>query len=117
HILLVEDEPSVLSVAGRILRSEGHTVTAFTGGQEALEFYRLHHDEVDVVILDAVLPKMDGRQLIRHLAEIDTRLRAVVLAAAAGGATCPPQQNLAAIIEKPFSIRQLAETVRDVLAD
>ena len=62
HILLVEDEPDVRTSMAKVLELRGHTVTAVACGEEALETMRTLA-RVDLILLDLMLPKVDGWQL------------------------------------------------------
>ena len=65
HILLVEDEPQLADLVGRGLRSAGYEVTVAGDGLQALQL--AEERPVDLVVLDWMLPGMDGISLARHL--------------------------------------------------
>lgn len=68
RILIVEDEPDLLSGLARALRDEGYAVDTAPDGQEG--WYKAENYDYDAVILDVMLPKMDGWQILSHLRKI-----------------------------------------------
>ncbi|MGB0102896.1 MAG: response regulator, partial [Candidatus Sulfotelmatobacter sp.] len=65
NLLVVEDERRMLELLRRGLSEEGHTVSCAADGSEGLQMVRDH--DFDVVILDVMLPKMDGFELARNM--------------------------------------------------
>ena len=66
-VLLVEDEDAVRSFAARALGQRGYRVLEATTGTEALEVFKSHHGDVDLVVSDVVMPEMDGPTLCEQL--------------------------------------------------
>jgi diguanylate cyclase (GGDEF)-like protein/PAS domain S-box-containing protein len=64
-ILAVDDSPSFRALIGKLLSDYGHTVTLASSGEEALAHY--HASQFDVVLMDRVMPDMDGLQAIREM--------------------------------------------------
>lgn len=70
HIMLVDDEPSILDLASRFLEQMGcRKITTCQSGQSALDKYRESTNSFDVIICDLNMPEMNGVELIRHLSE------------------------------------------------
>ena len=69
-VLLAEDEEMVRAYAVRVLGAAGYTVIAAADGAEALDLFRRHRDEIDLCLLDVVMPKMNGRELYDRVREI-----------------------------------------------
>lgn len=69
-VLLVDDEPTLVSLAERGLTRQGHRVFGFTHPATALEAFRLDPDQFDVVITDLSMPHMSGLELARHIRRI-----------------------------------------------
>ncbi len=109
-ILVVEDEPAVRDVVGQVLRDEGYSVDSVRDGAEALQLLR--HGHYRLLLLDLMLPRVDGLGVLRALRAAPAlrppavlilsarRERADVLAALEGGADD--------YITKPFDITDLA---------
>ena len=65
RVLLAEDEQDLNNIIVKKLKSEGYTVDACFDGEEALDFIEMA--EYDVIILDIMMPKMDGLELVREM--------------------------------------------------
>jgi response regulator RpfG family c-di-GMP phosphodiesterase len=64
-ILIVDDEPEILSLLGEMLTIQGHEALQAQSGREALEIFRRERDRIDLAILDIQMPEMDGKRLFR----------------------------------------------------
>jgi DNA-binding response OmpR family regulator len=114
RIVVVDDDPTVADVVGRYLIRDGHTVECVHDGHEALR--RIAEQQPDLVVLDLMLPGIDGLEVCRRLRE--RWPIPVVMLTALGDET----DRLAGFeigaddyVTKPFSPRELAMRVRSVL--
>ncbi len=115
-VLVVEDEDMVRNVAERALTRHGYTVLTAAHGEEALEL--LGPDStVDLLVSDVVMPTMDGPTLVRHARE---RFPDLPILFMSGYAEEQLRKSIdldrVHFLPKPFSVKQLAEAVRDVLS-
>jgi two-component system cell cycle sensor histidine kinase/response regulator CckA len=114
-ILLVEDEAMVRAVAERALTRHGYTVLTAESGEAALEILA-REKEIDLMISDVVMPTMDGPTTVRAARESRPDLPILFIS---GYAEEQLRKSIdipnVAFLPKPFSVQQLAETVRDVL--
>lgn len=118
HVLVIEDDPSVLDVVRRYLERDGHRITTCPDGESGLALAA--GDPPDLVVLDLMLPGIDGLEVCRRL-RADPRLGArvaVVMLTALG----EEDDRLAGLlvgaddyVTKPFSPRELALRVGSVL--
>ena len=116
-ILLVEDEDAVRAFASRALASRGYTVLEADSGMRALEIFSDHDGSIDLVISDVVMPEMDGPTLLKELRKRGVTTKIIFISGYAEDAF---QKNLEgeedfAFLPKPFSLKQLAEAVKDVM--
>jgi DNA-binding response OmpR family regulator len=114
RILVVEDEPMVAEVVGRYLRLDGHDVTiVFDGVAACAEFDRR---TPDLVVLDLMLPRMEGIEVFRRLRET-SKTPVIMLTARRDERDRLRGLDLGAddYVTKPFSPRELASRVRAVL--
>jgi two-component system cell cycle response regulator len=117
NIAVVNDDPDLLEICQMVLESAGHHVETMTSGRRALE--RLRGQPVDLVLLDVVMPDLDGAAVLGLLrADPLTRAIPVVLMSALVGAREIAQQERAnAFLPKPFDADTLLATVARVLQD
>ena len=117
-ILVVDDEEELRDIVGRVLRDAGHRVTTAADGKEAI--VTMANEEFDLVLTDVIMPEKDGMQVISEARRKYPRVKIVAMS---GGGHIPRDQYLKiatglgahAILEKPFSNRELMETVTAVL--
>jgi len=117
-ILLVDDEEDVLRTVGFRLQSSGYEVITASDGMEGLE--KAHSEKPDLVILDLMLPKMDGYKVCAFLKK-DTRYRnipIIMFTAKAGDLDkkLGLEVGADAYVMKPFEPPELVKTVEDLLA-
>ncbi|WP_417693703.1 cell cycle histidine kinase CckA [Roseibium sp.] len=116
-ILLVEDEEAVRAFGARALASRGYTVHEAGSGTEALEVMEEVGGKIDLVVSDVVMPEMDGPTLLVELRKTQPDLKIIFVSGYAEDAF---EENLPAeekffFLPKPFTLKQLATTVKDVL--
>ncbi len=82
HVLVVDDEPEIVTLVAKLLEARGHRVTVGRDGQEALDLVAA--ERPDLVVIDLNLPKIDGFEVVRRLKSDDaTRDLPVVMMTAA----------------------------------
>jgi two-component system cell cycle sensor histidine kinase/response regulator CckA len=115
-ILVVEDEVMVRTVAERALTRHGYSVLTAENGEAALEILA-REDKVDLMISDVVMPTMDGPTTVRAARKMHPDLPILFIS---GYAEEQLRKSIdipnVSFLAKPFSVQQLAETVRDTLA-
>jgi DNA-binding response OmpR family regulator len=114
RILLVDDEQSVQTLLAYPLRKEGYEVVTATDGQEALDSFAEHR--FDLVVLDIMLPKLDGIEVCRRLR---TRSQVPIIMLTAKGDEIDKVVGLEMgaddYITKPFSVREFRSRVKAAL--
>jgi two-component system cell cycle sensor histidine kinase/response regulator CckA len=117
-ILLVEDEDPVRAVNARALTARGYTVLEAASGVEALAIIKDRGAPVDLVVSDVVMPEMDGPTLLGELRDLYPDLKVIFVSGYAEDAFKKnlPEGEEFNFLPKPFSLRQLVETVKQVLA-
>ena len=103
-VLLVDDEHIVRLTATGLLESLGYRVLVASDGIEAVELFSQRSEEIDVVLLDLIMPEMDGRASFAAMRKIDSRVP-IVLSSGWGYETAArdfPEQGLAGLITKPY---------------
>ncbi|MBN2526067.1 MAG: response regulator [Deltaproteobacteria bacterium] len=118
NVLLVDDESMLRAMTAEMLIRMGYTVTSCQDGMEAVAYYTDHHDQVDAVILDMIMPKMDGSKTFRRLKEINPSVRVVLASGYSEDALANEliTEGAAGFLQKPFRKQNLAEMMSQILA-
>ena len=116
-VLLVEDEDAVRLFSARALRNKGYKVLEARSGEAALEIVNEHLNDIDLVISDVVMPRMDGPTLVKELRVRRPDLRVIFISDYAEDAF---RKRVDAgeeshFLMKPFTLKQLAAKVKEVL--
>ena len=117
-ILIVEDEPAVRMVCSMLLREIGYHVLEADCAPRALELWKEHRDEVDLLITDVVMPEgMSGHELVTELRQTRPDLRVIVISGYNDEIVKAEQliSERITLLTKPFGFEALASTVRGAL--
>jgi DNA-binding response OmpR family regulator len=118
RILVVEDDPNILMSVEFLLQNAGHAVTTAVDGQQAWAALQTRH--ADLVVLDVMLPALDGFEICRRIRAHDTLKSAKVIMLSARGETADFEKSMQfgadAYLRKPFGTRELLDTVSRLLA-
>ncbi len=116
-LLLVDDEETVLEVGAEMLTRMGYTVYKARSGEEALSVFQEGHREIDLVILDMIMPDMGGGYVYDRLKQIDPDAK-VLLASGYGmddKATEILKRGCDDFIQKPFDMTVLSQKLKGVI--
>ena len=113
HILIVDDEESIRNFVWTSLENLGYTVSACNDGAAGVDYYRKHYREIDLVILDLIMPKMSGQDVFSEMKKIDPDVKVLISSGFSHtqATTQMLDQGALALLNKPFQITELAETV------
>ncbi len=116
-ILLVDDEDVVLEVGAEMLKKLGYEVALARGGQEALEVYRGDQDQIDMVIIDMIMPGMGGGQTYDRLKEMNPAAKVLLSSGYSidGQASEILSRGCNGFIQKPFDLKNLSQKIRTIL--
>ncbi len=116
-ILLVDDEQMMLDIGRDLLQTMGYRVITARDGEEAVEVYRGRSEEIDLVLLDIVMPKMGGGQAFDCIRAINPAVKVLLLSGFSidGEATQILSRGCNGFIQKPFNLEQLSRSVKSVL--
>jgi two-component system cell cycle sensor histidine kinase/response regulator CckA len=118
RILLVEDEEALRALSARTLVARGFEVTEAGSGVEALQAVEEADAPFDLVVSDVVMPEMDGPTLLKELRKRHPGTRIIFVSGYAEEAFAKnmPEGEEFAFLAKPFSMKQLVETVKSNMA-
>ena len=119
RVLVVDDEPVVRRTLSSLLGGLGWEVHTCESGEEAVAWFADRHRDVDVVVVDMVMPGMDGQECFRRLRAIDPDVRAI-LSTGYGldrAVRSILSDGMRGFVQKPYRIAQLARAIEDALED
>jgi len=118
-ILFVDDEEGIVEVGALILKKLGYQVITAGSGHEAIEIYRLRMHEIDIVILDMIMPEMSGSETFCELKRMNPAIKALLSSGYSinGQAKNILEHGCKGFIQKPFGMQDLSAKVRSVLDD
>ena len=116
RILIVDDEVAITEVLSMVMQAEGFDVNTAANGREGLD--ELARNEYDVVLLDLMMPVLDGVEMLDRLRTTDQRNQntPVVLMSAGSPDVTKIKARYSAYLPKPFNLVELLATVRNVTA-
>jgi len=116
-ILVVDDEPLVRDVLAAVLTRAGFRVWFAGSGLEALEFYRRDAHLIDLILLDVVMPGLDGPTTLLVLRALDPNLLCCLMSGSMDNYTEEDLRGLGVrlLIHKPFNLTHLAASIRQLL--
>jgi DNA-binding NtrC family response regulator len=116
-ILVIDDEESVLVGIEFMLVKLGYTVHSADNGQKAIEIFKSRWQEIDLVILDLVMPQMLGTEVFDKLREIDPECRVLMASGYSSeeDAQALIEKGCLGYLQKPFNIDRLSTRIREIL--
>jgi len=117
-ILLVDDEEMIRDMTREILAYLGYDVIVASGGEEAIDIFRQKKDEIDLLIVDLIMPKMNGVACFEQIRKLDADVPVVI---SSGISEITKKESIlkmgaAAYIEKPYTIDGLQSILRSIPA-
>jgi PAS domain S-box-containing protein len=118
HVLVVDDDAVVRGVLSKILSRAGYRATLCENGGEALEFYRTNWRDIDLVIMDMVMPVMDGQATFSAMQEINPKVTTIMVSGYAMDekAQALLDRGVADFVQKPFSMKKLVRKIEEALS-
>ena len=116
-ILLVDDEEMILGVGKAMLEKLGYRVVVADSGQQGVDAVQRKGDEIELVILDLIMPGMDGGMVFDRIKEIRPQMPVILSSGYSinGQATEIMRRGCNGFIQKPFNISELSLKVRKIL--
>jgi adenylate cyclase len=114
-LLVVEDEPAIRGLLSLTLEAENYRVATAQDGQEAL--HRIRDLKPDAILLDLLLPRVDGWDVVRSLEHEGCEGQIPIIAVSAGARRIPVgEHGVKAFLSKPFDLETLLVVLQDALA-
>ncbi len=116
-VMVVDDEPTMCRILERVLSGEGYKVAVALDGEKALKLFEEHNP--DVVLLDLMLPGMNGQEICRRIREVSETTKIIYLSAKAAPSDPAEFRDLKSeadgYLPKPVSSKQILSSVQKVL--
>jgi len=114
NIMIVDDEAVLLSVLDKYLSSKGCYVKTFSDPRQVIEYYKTHSKEIEVIILDMLMPYMSGIEVFKHLVGINNNVKVLYLSGYTEGFEVDDEykKNVIGYIEKPVRLSQIYEMLQ-----
>jgi signal transduction histidine kinase len=117
-ILVVDDEEFIRGILKNMLEKLGYGVILASNGKEALDIYTARKDHIDLVILDLIMPVMNGRETYEQLTRMNKDIKILIASGhmTAGQANFIQGSNQHAFLQKPFKMHDIASGVKSLLS-
>jgi len=113
-VLLVDDEETILDLGKEMLEELGYTALIAENGEAALEIFKKHGEEISCIILDLIMPRLDGEQTLKELQGIDPHVK-VIMSSGYNEHDVSQKfigKGLAGFIQKPYKLSTLRDMIR-----
>jgi two-component system, cell cycle sensor histidine kinase and response regulator CckA len=116
-ILIVDDEPLIQQVTQVALETHNYRTLLANNGMEAIELYKKHQSEIIVVLMDSMMPSMDGLTAYHILKKLNPQVRVIATSGLISNSlfTEGPSIGVKAFLSKPYMIEELLDTLQEVL--
>lgn len=115
-VLVVDDEPMQRTILRKQLEALGYAVLTAEDGARAVDLFSDYQDEIDCIVLDLVMPRMDGGEALRAIRELDADIPVILTSGSRGDSTLTELlDEVYDVLPKPFSIEQLRTVLRSAL--
>ena len=116
-ILLVDDEEMVADIGKDLLEKLGYTVLVAAGGAEAIKLFQRHRDQIELVILDMIMPDMSGGETFSRMRAIKPNAKILLSSGYSldSRASAIMKQGCNGFIQKPFNLKKISHKIREIL--
>lgn len=116
-ILIVDDQETVWDFLIEALQNLGYSVLLAENGEDAVEIYRENPNQIDLVLLDMVMPKLGGHSTFYQLKALDPNVKVLLSSGFVSASSVNDliENGAAGFLAKPHRIKALAEEIRRIL--
>lgn len=116
RIMLVEDEDAVRTFSTRALNNKGYEVLAAESGDSALKLFEEQGEKpIDLLVTDVIMPGMDGPTLVQHIRKASPKMKIIFISGYTEDKLKDHMGENIYFLPKPFTLKQLASKVKEVL--
>ena len=119
RILIVDDEPIVLTMTDYLLKGLGYETVLAENGKQAVEIFSKEYRDIDLIILDMAMPEMDGEECLNRLIEINSGVKVIVSTGYAFEEKYLSLKNLGVeyFINKPYKSAEMSKIINEVIVN
>ena len=116
-ILLIDDEEIVRDVGSQMLEAFGYNIYEAGNGKQAIKIFQDKHDEIQLVILDMIMPEMGGKEVFEKIKKIKPDIKVLLSTGynADSQAAEIMDKGCNGFIQKPFNMKELASKIKEVI--
>jgi two-component system, cell cycle sensor histidine kinase and response regulator CckA len=116
-VLLVDDEDDIRDLGATLISQFGYKVITANNGKEALEVYQREGNCISLIILDLIMPVMDGRQCLTEILRVNPNAKVIIASGhlESGSARDVMAVGAKGFVPKPYDMRQFLTTIREIL--
>lgn len=117
-ILIVEDEPLIRKFSAEMVQSLKFPVLEAQNGEDAVDIYKEHHKDIILVILDMIMPGMDGYSVYKAFMKINPQVKVIISSGYAADKRIDEilSEGNHACLKKPYTLEDLADKIMDLLS-
>jgi DNA-binding response OmpR family regulator len=116
-ILVVDDEYNIRSMMKEIMEMSGLKVFTAGNGQDGVDLYKRNRKDIDLIIMDMVMPIMDGREAFKEIRKLNPKQKIFIIS---GYSQREDMEDLlengaVGFMRKPFQVREIVDKVNEIL--
>jgi DNA-binding NtrC family response regulator len=116
-ILLCEDDEVIRDLYRKILELRGYRIIVAVDGNDAIEKFILHKDEIRLLVSDVMMPNKNGRQAYDEIRKVDSKVKVIFNSGFNSDAINSLREEGFHYLQKPYAPQLLLDKIREVLAD
>lgn len=113
-VLIVDDEAAIRESSKALLEAYHYQVLTAANGSEAIALYHQHQKDIQVVLVDMMMPVMDGATTIDQLYEINSQVKVIAISGMVSRSQTAAAKEAARFLQKPYTAEELLSTMRQV---
>ena len=116
-ILIIDDEPMILTLATKILERDSHSIITASRSEEAILLFQKQHKEIDMTLVDMNLDKLSGCDLLIEFRKLAPEIAGIISSGNSMNKNDLPEhlQNNIHFLQKPYRAKELSELVNSIL--